>query len=177
VPRRSRGFTLIEVLVALTLGGALVLAAHAVFGGASDAAAALTQRRTAHDAQMAGRAAISRAVASLDPASPGAVGFDGSEHRMRFSTRERDARGRLVLRTLTVAMQDGRLIAAADTAVIAALPDVEEAAFDYLLTAGADARWVAGWHSPVSAPLAVRLRVQRTAGAVDTLLLAIGPRG
>jgi hypothetical protein len=49
--------------------------------------------------------------------------------------------------------------------------------FEYLLEYGAQARWVQEWHSPASAPLAVRLRLQADSGAVDTLMLVIGPRG
>lgn len=49
---------------------------------------------------------------------------------------------------------------------------------DYLLVPGADARWVRQWHSPLSAPLAVRLRLLRQDGLqVDTLLLLVRERG
>ncbi|MGH2667750.1 MAG: hypothetical protein ACRDH5_01270, partial [bacterium] len=47
-------------------------------------------------------------------------------------------------------------------------------------TAGAPgerARFVREWISPVSAPVAVRVRVGHAIGTVDTLLLIVGPRG
>jgi len=60
---------------------------------------------------------------------------------------------------------------------------LRDAAFDYLLEPGARARWVREWVSPVSAPLAVRLRIAylprtaSTAHHADTLLLLIKERG
>jgi hypothetical protein len=67
---------------------------------------------------------------------------------------------------------------------------VKEVRFDYLLDpgeipsvhdlaarAGVRATFVREWMSPVSAPLAVRMRIVRTAGMVDTLLLIVGLRG
>ncbi len=177
MPRRSRGFTLVEVLVALTLGATLVLAAHGAFAGASDAAAALARVQESHDAEMAGRAQLARLLANLDPASPGGVGFDGGPATMRFSTRVRAGDGQFALRTVRIGVADGALVAVAAGRPSVVLPGVTAVAFDYLLEAGAEARWVAGWHSPVSAPLAVRVRLARRSGAADTLLLAIGSRG
>ena len=56
--------------------------------------------------------------------------------------------------------------------------------FDYLLEPGAESRWVREWVSPVSAPVAVRMRIakagcgKRDAGCVvDTLLFLIKERG
>lgn len=57
---------------------------------------------------------------------------------------------------------------------------VRAVGYDYLLTPGAESRWVGTWISPTSAPLAVRLRIQRAgcrAACTDTLLFLIGPRG
>jgi hypothetical protein len=63
---------------------------------------------------------------------------------------------------------------------------VTDVAFDYLLEPGENTKWVREWISPVSAPLAVRVRVthlsdngqRTTAHAVtDTLLLLIKERG
>jgi hypothetical protein len=58
--------------------------------------------------------------------------------------------------------------------------DVASLALDYLLEPGADTRWVRQWLSPVSAPVAVRLRLEIVGPgklSVDTLLFLIGERG
>ena len=61
---------------------------------------------------------------------------------------------------------------------------IAELALDYLLEQGADAAWVRQWISPVSAPVAVRLRIATTGCVmrdgkcvVDTLLFLIKERG
>ena len=61
---------------------------------------------------------------------------------------------------------------------------VRDVEFDYLLEPGAESRWVREWVSPVSAPVAVRMRITKaengkweTGNAVDTLLFLIKERG
>jgi hypothetical protein len=64
------------------------------------------------------------------------------------------------------------------------IDSVADVALDYLLEPGLDARWVGEWVSPLSAPLAVRMRIRRAGnetrepgGVVDTLLFLIKERG
>ena len=68
-----------------------------------------------------------------------------------------------------------------DAAPLVLADSVKAVAFDYLLEPGAESRWAAEWVSPVSAPIAVRLRVESTssAGAIraDTVLYLIKSRG
>ena len=61
---------------------------------------------------------------------------------------------------------------------------VTDLEFDYLLEPGAESRWVKEWVSPVTAPVAIRLRVTtgRESGdggrvVTDTLLFLIKERG
>ena len=54
---------------------------------------------------------------------------------------------------------------------------VRSVGLDYLLEPGADAHWVMDWHSQVSAPLAVRVRLTHAGGACDTMLYLVKPRG
>jgi hypothetical protein len=50
-------------------------------------------------------------------------------------------------------------------------------AFDYLLEPGLNSQWASVWESPVSAPLAIRVRITQLDRIADTLLLIVGPRG
>jgi prepilin-type N-terminal cleavage/methylation domain-containing protein len=171
--RRSAGFTLIEVLVALTIGSLVVLMVHESFGGAMDLAARLDAERQAHAAHMEAHAFLTRAFGSLEIGTPGTHGFEGLPDRMRFST---------VLDTqmpedVTVRLVDGQLVAERGTVVARTIDSATAIAFDYLLSYGSTASWVQEWHSPASAPLAARLRLLHPDGAIDTLLFIIGPRG
>lgn len=82
------------------------------------------------------------------------------------------------LDSVTVTLAEGWVVAQTRRDTLRLMRGAELNA-EYLLEPGADAAWMKGWQSPVSAPLAVRLRIRRgdDAGVVDTLLFAIGPRG
>ncbi len=174
----TRGFTLIEVLVALTMGAFVVLAAHQTFAGATDASLRLGEARERHELEMRARQVLTATLANLDVASPGVVGFRGAGATVAFSTLDeqlvelRVADGWLTLRHGANAA-DSQRPAVNALRLLAA----EAVTFDYLLHAGANEAWVREWHSPVSAPLAVRVRLTRPDGLLDTLLFAIGSRG
>lgn len=191
--RAERGFTLIEVLVALSAGGLLVLLAHQAFGAATDFALALNRRGTRRDEVMETRRYLAAALGSVDAAAPGSRGFHGTPTRIELATWTDGGLRNVELvvaggRLLAVSERDAARDAARDTAPETTRETARDTmrlmralAFraDYLLAYGADAPWVQEWQSPVSAPLAVRLRIAHgdSSGVVDTLLLTIGPRG
>lgn len=165
--RRLQGFTLIEVMVALALSGLVVLLAHKVFNGVVDGAERLSEARTALDREANGRRSLTEMFGSLDIGTEGTSGFTGRPGRVEFTTWQRVSAGWLERRQVVLAAEDGRFVA---------WNDVSAVAFDYLLEPGANAAWVREWISPVSAPVAVRVRIARAAG-VDTLLFIVGSRG
>lgn len=170
---RSRGFTVLELLVALAVGGMLVLMAHGAFGASVTLAAGLRERQTSHDEIAVTGQYLVAAFGGVDAASEGSGGFSGGPTRIAFATWTESG-----LERVTLALADGRLVATTETDTVR-LMRVASMDADFLLEYGAVARWVRAWQSPVSAPLAVRLRLLRgdSSGIVDTLLLAIGPRG
>jgi prepilin-type N-terminal cleavage/methylation domain-containing protein len=196
-----RGFTLIEVMVALTLGSLVVLLAHRTFGVASDLGGRVAARRQAHDRAMNARRFLAQAFGSLEVGTARNTGFRGLEDEVAFTTWLVDETGASARKQVTIRLdrnadETGPMAASeAGTVRLLALvapveggnalprdtlmlsPEVTRLALDYLLDFGADAAWVREWRSPVSAPLAVRLRVVGASGAVDTLLFVIGPRG
>ena len=172
-----KGFTLIELLVALSVGGVVVLLAHRLFTGVADGAARVAEARTALDREHSARRLLTDLVASLDIGRPGTDGFDGNPDRVTFSTWTTGVRGWPEARRVALGPSTGAFVASgiAD-APISLMDSVQAVEFDYLLDYGAEAAWVRTWKSPVSAPLAIRIRVVRD-GLVDTLLLIVGPRG
>ena len=185
------GFTLIELLVALSIGGLAVVLAHALFAQTLDALQRGERVATASVRHTNRYAWLVRAFGSLTTSSRPPRGFSGTNgvrdgleaDAIRFHafvrtpggsgirevTLELDASGRL---TATLVASD----AAAPQSVVLSEPLVAFGA-EYLLEYGAGARWVRSWQSPVTAPLAARLRLYGTDARADTLLLHIGARG
>ena len=188
-PSDTRGFTLIEVLLALTLGALVVLAAHRVFAGVADGAIRLREARISLDREANARRWLNAAFASMEIGTEGG-GFTGRPDQVQFSSWLLNQRGWYSLRRVTLARLEDRLVAEVPPDEAIVLDDsVSDFELDYLLdvqsdvagdsTAGAPgerARFVREWISPVSAPVAIRLRISRAAG-VDTLFLVVGPRG
>ena len=87
------------------------------------------------------------------------------------------SRGWVERQTVTLAAEGGRLLARGKNGDTELFPQVRAVAFDYLLEPGLDSRWVTDWVSALSAPLAVRLRMTRVGGRVDTMLFPIKGRG
>ena len=178
--RPSAGFTLIEVLVAVALTGLVALLAHRLLTVTTGATRALEAARRQHQAQALGQRWLRLAFGSLATGGP-AGAFDGRPGQVEFSAWVPVVEGWTELQRFTLAARQDTLTARVAGAPPIVLADsVEGVAFDYLLEPGADTRWSTTWQSPVSAPLAVRLRVTRRRAdrlVVDTMLYLIRERG
>jgi prepilin-type N-terminal cleavage/methylation domain-containing protein len=181
--RNRQGFTLIELLVALTIGALAVLLAHQIFAAVADRGRSLVCARTVLDREVNARRWLEAAFFSLD-VDTDSGGFDGRPSRVRFGSWLRTSDGWFERRAVVLGREEGRLIASVTPGdPIRLLDNVTDLQFDYLLEPGAGSRWVREWVSPVSAPVAVRLRVMRlreqgeAEALVDTLLFLIGERG
>jgi len=182
--RDRHGFTLIEVLVALTVGVIVVLVAHQLFAAIVDQGKMLTGARTALDRAANARRWLGAAFLSLDVGTEGTSGFDGRQDHATFTTWLLTPDGWFERRQVELGRERDALVATVTPgSPIRLMDSVNDVALDYLLEPGAESRWVREWVSPVSAPLAVRIRVKRprkVEGAepvTDTLLLLIKERG
>ncbi len=183
--RGPRGFTLIELLVALTIGALVVLVAHQLFAAVAERGRTLIVARTALDRAVNARRWLAATFLSLDVGTDGAGGFDGQPDHVAFSTWLLTPDGWFERRQVTLSAAQGRLGATVSPGTPIALMDsVTDLQLDYLLEPGAESRWVREWVSPVSAPVAARMRIakagceMRNAGCVvDTLLFLIKERG
>lgn len=180
---KGLGFTLVEVLVALAVGGLVVIVAHRLFAAASDGSRAVTEAQLALDREANARRWLQAAFLSLDVGTDSGTSFEGRADRIAFSSWLLTADQWAERRRVELAADGSALLATVGMDTITLVPGAQSVAFDYLLEPGADTKWVREWMSPVSAPLAVRLRVQkgrRERGEerfVDTLLLLIKERG
>ncbi len=179
------GFTLLEVLVALAIAGIAVLLAHGLFATAGDAGRALRAGREELDCEANARRWLAATFLSLDVGTDGDESFHGHPDRVAFSAWQLTADGWFERRRVALGRTNDRVVAELAPGGPLALADrVTSLDFDYLLEPGAESHWLRQWISPVSAPVAVRMRIGRTGSGkreagvvVDTLLFLIKERG
>lgn len=172
-----RGFTIVELLVALSAGALLLAALYGLVASVMDAGATLVAAR--RDAELArqGDRWLRSIIASTSVGQPGDVPFEGAPTATTFMTMMPSAYGWHEPRPVDIRVDgDSLLLRVKGTEPIVLRRGVRALALDYLLEPGANAHWVRQWSSPVSAPLALRIRID-LGGQVDTALYLIGPRG
>lgn len=176
--RRVSGFTLVETMVAMVITGLIAATvgriAHAVI--LSDQRLRLS--RVEWDGRWAAYRWLHEAFVGLEVGTDSLSSFQGWADSVRFSANMRSASGEVVLSRPNLVVRGQSLVAE----VGSGLPDtlvrgVSRVAFGYLQSPGARAEWLIGWHSPATAPIAVRLILWGVSGGADTLLLPIGRRG
>ena len=173
--RRHLGFTLIEVMVAMAIAGVVIVAAHRIFSGVADGVRAVATARASLDRSANARRWLKATFLSLEPP------FEGRANRASFASWELVPGGWFEQHPIQLLQNGSSFLGATGTESLQLADSVSDVAFDYLLDPGADTKWVREWISPVSAPLAVRVRIagcgRRDAGCVDTLLFLVKERG
>jgi hypothetical protein len=162
-------------MVAVTIAGVVIVAAHRIFAGVADGAKAVAVARESLDRSVNARRWLKATFLSLEPP------FEGRANRASFSSWQL-VPGGWFEQTPTQLVREGSHFLGATGAQRLQLADgVSDVVFDYLLNPGADTKWVREWISPVSAPLAVRVRIagcgRRDGACVDTLLFLVKERG
>jgi prepilin-type N-terminal cleavage/methylation domain-containing protein len=177
VKHSSRGFTLVEVLVAVMITGIVAILAYQLFGAAADQNRRLHEARSELDRSSNGYRFLAAAFLSVDVALDRAGPFLGHEQRVQFPAWIPTSDGWLERQTVTLYLEGDRWIATASPEQTLELArGVTYLRFEYLLEPGSESKWVRGWESEVSAPLAVRIQVGRGEHA-DTMLYLVKARG
>lgn len=181
MPRSRGGFTLIEVLLALTLGAVTVLLAHAVFGAVAGGGRTLVMTRQRLDREMNARRWLAATFWSVETDS--VARFEGRSTELAFTAWQQTASGWFVRRRISLGQAGERFVASVTPGDRITLADsVRDVAVDYLLEPGLNGRWVREWVSPTAPPFAIRVRLGRRVASsgeshTDTLLFLIGERG
>jgi prepilin-type N-terminal cleavage/methylation domain-containing protein len=172
------GFTLVEVLVALTLSAIALGTAVGIFASTQAAVISL-ESRSVHLARRGnGQTWMMEAFGSayLDPQDD--VTFEGLPDQMRFRSwlRARQGWGEDV--ELGISFESGALVGRSSRGALVTVADsLVSASWEYLEGLGEDAPWRDTWSSDRELPTAVRLRYARVAEGrerADTLLFLVG---
>lgn len=183
VPRTRadrRGFTLVEVMVALAVMGIVLVGARTMLGQIADDADRITAAAAAADHDANAERLLRSVAGRLElPAAPGGgeAGFQGEAHGMRFLSwcevpdgwleRCRASLGFIRLdgdNVLALRLSTGELVQLRRGFGTGELV--------YLRDAADGGDWVRSWGASISAPLAVAVVIDG-----DTTLLRIGERG
>ena len=166
--RDARGFTLLEVLVALTVAAVVLLSAHWMAGAVADATERVAAEGGDADALANSERLLRRLAATAEPAA--GAPFRGNPRIMRWSTWCDTAAGWQERCTVKLAM----VRRGAGTALLLSLPQgrlmvvrgaFQRGEFRYLAAAGGRGSWTGEWAAS-SPPHAVAAEMDS-----DTLIL------
>lgn len=170
-----RGFTLIEVLVALAIGGVVLTGCRLLLEGLADHASAIVRTAADLDASANAERAVRQIVENLALAPEPQPTFVGSASEAVFASWCPSAYGALEPCTVRLSVQ----AASAGVTVGMATPGgqklvlrrVAGAELRYLANASSGGIWYTRWNDAISPPLAVGVF-----STTDTLVMRIGER-
>jgi prepilin-type N-terminal cleavage/methylation domain-containing protein len=171
------GFSLVELLVALTLAALGVTIAASIYLHASDVVGRISAASIDREERALAMAwltqALNGAAVTADPAAP----FRGSETEMRFRSVLWVPEGWQSATDVTVSMDDDELrLEVGSGRDVVLLDSLRAVAFDYAGALGGANLWLRSWDSFAAPPLALRLRLTSDHGVVDTMLIYVGER-
>lgn len=174
-PRDSRGFTLIELVIALAISGMVVLAARALVVAVAEANQRLEVASAEADAAANGERLLRGLVGRLDVSAMGSR-FQGVPTAMSFPTWCDAPGGGLEPCNAGITVQSApgsaALVASLAPGVQVTLLRGRAIALRYLESAAGGGVWFERWGTSVSVPLAIAVIVDR-----DTLMVRLGTRG
>jgi prepilin-type N-terminal cleavage/methylation domain-containing protein len=174
---RQAGFTLIEVMVALTVGAVVLLGAHALLSQLGDSAERIAASAVALDREASADAVLRSAVADLEAVDDAEHRFQGSEQGARFLTWCPVPEGWVepcdaMLGIIRVGDENVLALELGAAEPIALRRGFRAGTLRYLMGAEDGGVWLSEWTSAVAPPLAVGVVLD-----TDTLILRIGERG
>lgn len=177
---KRSGFTLIEVIVAMTIAAIAAQLCLGIFRAVSDGIAHANNSLQVEEGRVNAWRWMSDVFGAVEPVGQQESGFAGSEQSMEFVGGIRDATGEEVSSLIDLSFEDDMLIArsSVDSATVLAR-GLAWGRFEYVVAYGATAPLHNVWNSRISAPLAIRVVMAHVDGAispVDTLLFWVGTR-
>lgn len=171
------GFTLIEIMVALLIGGGVLLLASSIASVSSNVAEAVQQSVEAEDARQGSERLLRRLVGQMTWAMPGDPAVGGASHELLFMTWCDTSHGwqercEAQLQLTTDEGHLGVLVILGGREEMKLFPADTVVALIYLASAARGGVWSEKWTDPTSFPEAIGLVFP-----TDTLVARIGERG
>ena len=176
------GFTLLEVTIALALGGVALLGAHALLTALGDEAQRLQQDAAVSDRDENGERLLRALVGRLEVGTGQAAQFSGEPSAARFTTWCDVPSGWLERCDVVLAIESAEGLGPDEHALVAYYPDggrtvlirrdVQADGLRYLNTAANGGEWFRTWGRGITAPIAIGILLPH-----DTLIVRIGERG
>ncbi|MGH7718683.1 MAG: PulJ/GspJ family protein [Gemmatimonadaceae bacterium] len=175
--RARAGFTLLEVIVALTVGAVVLLGARAMLVHLGDDSERLTTFVRETDGPANADRLLRTLVGSLEVGTDSATHFAGEQWEARFTSWCSVPAGWQERCTVTLAIDTvlGRRALVARTSTgppVVLRRGFREGALRYLSDADAGGTWFRVWGTGVTSPLAIGVILD-----ADTLILRVGERG
>ena len=175
--RRPRGFTLVEVMVALVVSGMVLLGVRALFENLSAAQRRIVTREVRANAAANGMRLLRALVGRLDVGNPQSVPFTGTPDSSRFSSWCEVPGGWLERCTVMLAFDTSgslhTLVARFDGASrLVLVRGFRTGTIRYLSDPAGGGHWLSEWGTGITAPLAIGVILDR-----DTLIVRVGERG
>ncbi|HET7603050.1 MAG TPA: prepilin-type N-terminal cleavage/methylation domain-containing protein [Gemmatimonadales bacterium] len=172
--RGRGGFTLVEVMLALTIGAMALAVLGEMIGSGITAGRSLERKRARLDSAAVAVAWLRMAFRNAEAGQPGDIPFEGERTGVRFSARMPGPNGRHSLDVVHVAFEDSGVVMHSDQlGSLRLLSGVPALRFDYLERLGAESPWLPSYQSPATPALAVRMRITYSDRA-DTVLFQTG---
>jgi prepilin-type N-terminal cleavage/methylation domain-containing protein len=192
--RRARpGFTLVEVMVAIAIGGLVLLGARSLLEVLADEEHHVARDTATEDARSNGYRVLRSLVGEMEVGTTESGPFSGDPESTRFTTWCDVPSGWQERCAVTLAFESE----GGEPALVAHLPgerrlvlarDFSAGEFRYLNSATSGGQWFRQWGRGITAPLAIGVILERntTSGdmngaisdaSVDTLIVRIGERG
>ena len=174
------GFTLLELIVAITVGAVVLALAGESLASALHLSEALRRNGVSWTGEANGYRWLRTAFLNYAPGPAADAGFDGKARGVAFGSRMLGADGTARACRVELAQQGHTLVADGSCGRRVLRRGVGQVAFDYLQSYGENTPWTAVFAAGTAAPLAVRIRIYPDSSAhapADTLLFTIEPRG
>jgi prepilin-type N-terminal cleavage/methylation domain-containing protein len=191
----SSGFTLVEIMVAIAIGGLVLLGARALLEALADEEGHVAREAAIHDARANGERLLRDLVGRMEVGTTKSGSFAGDPAEASFTSWCDAPAGWQERCRVTIAIENGsesdRESDGAGPALVARFPGGRRAVLRtgfragelrYLNSAASGGQWFRQWGEGITAPLAIGVLLQRESSdvegfVVDTLIVRIGERG